>query len=236
MVSLGDAGLASARPRYGSSRRVVARGCCRLHGRAAGGAEQVFAEFEWKPLAAASIAQVYGATRSGQRVGVKVQRPKVAETVARNTQAMLTLGRFVQRRTAIGLRMDVLAFVHEFTDAVREELDITHEARAEERIRANRVDDKGIGIPRVHMDLCTRRLIVFEEVHDRPVSDTVALAAWPYHGRSWPTASRPAASVRSCATARFTLTPTRETSCWTKTGRSICWTSDRPASSTPDRT
>ena len=142
-------------------------------------AEEVFASFDWKPLAAASIAHVYRATLSGEPVAVKVQRPQVAEIVARDTQAMLTLASFIQRRTAIGLRVDVLAFVHEFTDAINEELDFAHEARATERIRTNRLDDKGIHIPRVHMDLCTRRLIVMEEVHGRPVSDPAALAASP---------------------------------------------------------
>jgi ubiquinone biosynthesis protein len=145
-----------------------------------GAVDQIFATFDWDPIAAASIGQVYRATLpSGEPVVVKVQRPQVADIVARDTQAMLTLARFVQRRTALGLRLDVVGFVHEFTDAVSQELDFTREARSAERVRVNRSDDNGVHIPRVHVNLSTRRLIVFEEIQGRPVSDQAALAASP---------------------------------------------------------
>ena len=97
----------------------------------------------------------------------------------RDTQAMLSLARFVQRRTSIGLRTDVVTLVGEFTDAVNAELDFTAEGQAGERIRNDRGDDEGIHIPAVHLELCTRRLLVLEEVSGRPVSDQAALDASP---------------------------------------------------------
>ncbi|MGZ4757078.1 MAG: ABC1 kinase family protein [Acidimicrobiia bacterium] len=142
--------------------------------------EEVFATFDWAPLAAASIGQVHRATLvSGEVVVVKVQRPRVADIVNRDTQAMLSLARFVQRRTSIGLRTDVLTLVHEFTDAVNAELDFTTEGQAGERIRNDRGSDVGIHIPAVHLELCTRRLLVLEEVSGLPVSDQAALDASP---------------------------------------------------------
>jgi ubiquinone biosynthesis protein len=142
--------------------------------------EEVFCEFDWTPLAAASIGQVHRARLvSGEGVVVKVQRPDVADVVNRDTQAMLSLARFVQRRTSIGLRTDVVTLVGEFTDAVNAELDFTAEGQAGERIRNDRGRDEGIHIPAVHLDLCTRRLLVLEEVSGRPVSDQGALDASP---------------------------------------------------------
>ncbi len=142
--------------------------------------EEVFATFNWTPLAAASIGQVHRATLvSGEVVVVKVQRPLVAEVVERDTQAMLSLARFVQRRTSIGLRTDVVTLVGEFTDAVNAELDFTSEGQAGERVRNDRGNDLGIHIPAVHLDLCTRRLLVLEEVSGVPVSDQDALDASP---------------------------------------------------------
>ncbi len=142
--------------------------------------EEVFATFDWTPLAAASIGQVHRATLvSGEGVVVKVQRPDVADVVNRDTQAMLSLARFVQRRTSIGLRTDVVTLVREFTDAVTAELDFTSEGQAGQRVRNDRGGDAGIHIPAVHLDLCTRRLLVLEEVSGQPVSDQAALDASP---------------------------------------------------------
>jgi ubiquinone biosynthesis protein len=142
--------------------------------------EEVFATFDWTPLAAASIGQVHRATLiSGEVVVVKVQRPDVADVVNRDTQAMLSLARFIQRRTSIGLHTDVVTLVGEFTDAINAELDFTAEGQAGERIRNDRGSDAGIHIPAVHLELCTQRLLVLEEVPGVPVSDQAALDASP---------------------------------------------------------
>ena len=149
-----------------------------------GPSDQIFSTFDWNPLAAASIGQVYHATLSpGESVAVKVQRPQVAETVARDTQAMLALARFIQRRTTLGLQWDVLGFVREFTDAVNQELDFTKEAQSAERVRLNRQGDVGVHIPKVYLELCTHHLIVFEEIQGRPISDEAALRTSPLSHR-----------------------------------------------------
>jgi ubiquinone biosynthesis protein len=50
----------------------------------------VFAEFDWQPIAAASIAQAYSARlKTGEPVIVKVQRPAIAEAVERDIQVLL---------------------------------------------------------------------------------------------------------------------------------------------------
>ena len=88
--------------------------------------EEVFADLRLDAACRGSIGQVHRATLvSGEGVVVKVQRPDVADVVNRDTQAMLSLARFVQRRTSIGLRTDVVTLVREFTDAVNAELDFT---------------------------------------------------------------------------------------------------------------
>lgn len=65
--------------------------------------DEVFADFEWEPIGAASIAQVYRATlRSGEPVVVKAQRPNVAEVVHRDTEVVMRLARAVEHNTDLG--------------------------------------------------------------------------------------------------------------------------------------
>lgn len=53
--------------------------------------DTVFAEFDWEPLAAASIGQVHRARRrDGRSVVVKVQRPGIAEAVDRDVQVLIS--------------------------------------------------------------------------------------------------------------------------------------------------
>ena len=142
--------------------------------------EEVFATFDWDPLAAASIGQVHRAVlATGERVVVKVQRPGIADVVSRDTQAMLSLAGFLQRRTTVGLRVDVIALVREFTDAVEEELDFTAEARSEARVRSNREDDVGVRIPQVYEHVSTRRMLVLEEMQGRSIAEADAVDAVP---------------------------------------------------------
>ena len=61
---------------------------------------EVFAAFDWEPLAAASIGQVYRARlKGGDEVIVKVQRPGIAEAVARDIDVLGTLARAAEERT-----------------------------------------------------------------------------------------------------------------------------------------
>ena len=65
--------------------------------------EQVFAEFDWEPLAAASIGQTYTARlHSGEAVVVKVQRPDIEALMERDLAALALLADLAQRRTPFG--------------------------------------------------------------------------------------------------------------------------------------
>ena len=62
--------------------------------------EEMFSEFDWEPLATASIAQAYRARlRDGEAVVVKVQRPGMAEAVERIVLVLEQLARPAEART-----------------------------------------------------------------------------------------------------------------------------------------
>ena len=64
--------------------------------------DAVFAEFDWEPLAAASIGQTHRARlRTGEAVVVKIQRPGIEATMERDLAALALLADLAQRRTVV---------------------------------------------------------------------------------------------------------------------------------------
>jgi predicted unusual protein kinase regulating ubiquinone biosynthesis (AarF/ABC1/UbiB family) len=122
----------------------------------------VFAEFDERAFAAASIGQVHRATTlAGDDVAVKIQYPGVAEAVdtdLRNAMLLLPL----VKRLAPGL--DAKSMAGEMRERISGELDYELEAANHRRIARLMRGHPFIRVPRVHTDLCTRRVLVTEYV------------------------------------------------------------------------
>jgi ubiquinone biosynthesis protein len=135
--------------------------------------EEVFADFDWKPLAAASIGQAHCARlHGGQRVIVKVQRPGVADSVNRDLDVLDELATMVEQRTTWGAEYRVSDLADEFSERLREELDFEIEARNASDIAANLDGESKVRIPSVFHDLTTRRVLVMEWLDGVSVRET----------------------------------------------------------------
>ena len=115
--------------------------------------EEIFAEFEERPLASASIGQVHRARlKSGQRVVVKVQRPEVKDIVERDIaiikEAVTRTERYLQRQGVINAMDVVLAFER----TMSKEMDYRNEARNIDRFRETYKDHKNFYIPKAYRD------------------------------------------------------------------------------------
>jgi len=135
--------------------------------------DEVFAEFDSKPLAAASIGQAHRARlHGGQQVVVKVQRPGVANSVNRDLDVLNELATMVEQRTTWGADYHVSDLADEFAERLREELDFEIEARNASDIAANLDDGSDVRIPAVFHDLTTPRVLVMEWLDGVSVRDT----------------------------------------------------------------
>jgi len=123
---------------------------------------EVFADFDERAFAAASIGQVHRATAvDGEDVAVKVQYPGVAEAVEtdlRNAMLLLPL----VKRLAPGL--DAKALATEMRERIGEELDYELEAQNQRRIARLVRGHPFLSVPRVRTDLSTQRVLVTEYV------------------------------------------------------------------------
>jgi ubiquinone biosynthesis protein len=138
--------------------------------------EKVFVEFDWDPLAAASIGQTYVARlRTGEPVVVKVQRPRINDVMERDLAALALLANFAQRRTALGQGVRSGEMLAQFATSLRQELDFGREADAMEEMTLVLGASSPVRIPRVYREYCTRRLLVQERFEGFTLADSEQL-------------------------------------------------------------
>jgi ubiquinone biosynthesis protein len=134
-----------------------------LEGELGGPVDDVFAEFDWEPLAAASIGQTYRARlRSGEAVVVKVQRPDIEELMERDLAALALLADLAQRRTPFGQGLRTGEMLAQFAHGLRAELDFRHEADAMSEMALLLGEPSTVRIPKVYRALSGRRVLVQE--------------------------------------------------------------------------
>jgi ubiquinone biosynthesis protein len=125
--------------------------------------DELFAEFDQEPLAAASIAQVYKALlKDGSQVIVKVRRPGVRHKVEADLRLLKILADIAEKENKDFRRYRPQEIVHQFTLSMRRELDLAGECRNAERMAAIFSDDKNFVIPKVHWQWTCERMNVQE--------------------------------------------------------------------------
>jgi predicted unusual protein kinase regulating ubiquinone biosynthesis (AarF/ABC1/UbiB family) len=120
----------------------------------------LFATFEVRPIAAASLAQVHRATLpDGRRVAVKVQYPDVADLTRLD---ILNLQRLVRLVARLEKNFDYTAIANELATQIPMELDFEREARMTETVRLNLAGEPNIVVPRVIEGYVARKVLVTE--------------------------------------------------------------------------
>ncbi len=141
--------------------------------------EELFDEFQDKPIASASIGQVHKARlKTGEWVVIKVQRPGVEETIHLDLSILKEAVKRTERylkREGINNADDVVAT---FERSMLKELDYENEGRNLERFRKTYLSFKNFYIPKVYKEYTTPRVLVMEYVSGCKISDIRQIKAW----------------------------------------------------------
>jgi predicted unusual protein kinase regulating ubiquinone biosynthesis (AarF/ABC1/UbiB family) len=142
--------------------------------------EELFAGFEERPLASASIAQVHGCRLpDGREAVVKVQRPGIRPRMLADLRIAMVLARLAER-TEAGRRLNLTGMVEDLYLVTVQELDFEQEARHQEAFRRNIWafgDNRFVTAPEVYPERCGPRVICMERLFGVPVDEFAVLRA-----------------------------------------------------------
>ena len=137
---------------------------------------ELFADFNSLPLAAASIAQVHEATlKSGEEVVVKVVRPNLEKKIKEDISILKMLGKVANTFDADARRLQLLEMIREYEYVIKSEVDLKKEAGNTIQTAKFFEDSNLLYIPKVYLEYSASKTLTLEKIKGIPVTDIKTL-------------------------------------------------------------
>ncbi len=138
----------------------------------------LFRDFDYYPLASASLGQVHKARlHTGEDVVVKVQRPGLERLFNLDFEVLHRLVRWLRQWVPATRKYDLEAIYHEFFDLLYREIDYVHEGKNAEQFRANFSDHPRILVPKIYWRYTTRKVLTLEYLPGIKIDDRQTMEA-----------------------------------------------------------
>ena len=140
---------------------------------------QHFSDFELKPLASASIAQVHTATltidETQHDIVLKVLRPNIGKIIIADIEVMSLFASIVARWLPDGKRLRPVEVVEEYRKTIIDELDLNREAANAIQLRRNfssespqkqsSTQDQILYVPEIYSEFSHKNVLVMERIY-----------------------------------------------------------------------
>jgi len=138
--------------------------------------DDLFAEFELKPLASASVAQVHaGVLNTGESIVVKVLRPNVLPTIKRDLSLLYIFAELAAKYSSQLRRLRPVEVVAEYEKTILDELDLMREAANASQLRRNFTGSGELYIPEIYWDYVHKNVLVMERIYGIPIRNIAEL-------------------------------------------------------------
>lgn len=133
--------------------------------------QDIFDEFDEKPLAAASLAQVHRAVLPSQRVvAVKVQRPNIRKGIIEDLDVLDEIARFLENKSKWARRYAVVDKIRELRATLINELDYKKEAVNLATFKRNLREFRNIIVPSPVEDYTTTRVLTMDFLEGKNIT------------------------------------------------------------------
>jgi ubiquinone biosynthesis protein len=138
--------------------------------------DELFQSFSEKPVACASIAQVYKATLpNGEVVAIKIRRPNIEKKIQSDLAIMEDLSRLLEKYVQEARAIRPTALVKEFGRQLRQETNLLNEAANLERFNIQNQNEPRLKLVKLYRDLTTSHILTMEFVTGTKISNTEKL-------------------------------------------------------------
>ena len=135
-----------------------------------------FKEIQKKPMATASIAQVYKAVlNDGSEVIFKVKKPNVQENLQDDLLLLHDLVKVITTYSDFGARLNLKSAISTFEKSLLEEISLTNEKNNIQQFALNFKNNKETYVPKVYEEFCSNNILCMEFVDGFKITNKEAL-------------------------------------------------------------
>ncbi|MDJ0732141.1 MAG: AarF/ABC1/UbiB kinase family protein [Crocosphaera sp.] len=139
--------------------------------------QSIYAELSEKPIAAASLGQVYkGKLKTGEKVAVKVQRPDLIKRITLDIYILRNLSIWAQTTFSF-IRSDLVAITDELAGRIFEEINYIQEGKNAEEFAKLYGHLPEIYVPKIYWEYTGRRVLTMEWVEGTKLTNITEIQA-----------------------------------------------------------